>query len=448
MKYIITKALRALAASCVFAVGAAGADAITVVEGADDISRFYDAPTFALEEGTNTISGRYDGFGDFDGFAIEIPAGFVLTDIMYSLVNNSPELREVGFDLVAFDGSSDTRLARQFFVPGETVLAFDIQSPLDAGIYRFSHFEMSLITDADGSLVDSSWTYSIDVAAVPLPPAMAFMIAGFGALAGFRFRRPNRARSRQPARQPLQLSKSRNRIASVGAISCAMALAVLLATPHSTNAGTVTLDFDDLPRNQQILEGDVLFEDGFSLTAVQGDGFGARGSVLSFMNDPRQFLFAGLIFGAEGDILDLKRVNGGRFTISEFQYGSVALAINDQVNLLGLRDGVEVGSILGLTDSNGRFQGPEDIPITQSGQVFGEIDTLRFVIGPQSAGGNGIAFDNFVIETVPVPVPPAAVALLSGLACLWRRRRRPNTSLGNLTPQEFAIRSGLETKAA
>ncbi|MEM8554063.1 MAG: hypothetical protein AAGF71_04455 [Pseudomonadota bacterium] len=203
----------------------------------------------------------------------------------------------------------------------------------------------------------------------------------------------------------------------------AVAFSAALCFFTTANAETVILDFDALPRGDQIQEGNTLFEDGFALTAILGDGFGARGGVFSFNTDPRQFFFAGLDFPADGNIFEFSRVDGRRFTIEEFQFGSVNLGGNDLIDLVGIRNGVETAAIRNLTDTTGGFQQPGNIPITQSGLLFGQIDTLRFIIAEQNISGNGIAFDNFVVSVAPVPVPPGLVALASGLALLGLRRR-------------------------
>jgi len=180
----------------------------------------------------------------------------------------------------------------------------------------------------------------------------------------------------------------------------------------AAQAASVTLDFEAAPLDTSILAGSPILEDGFEIATISGSAFGIA---ISRRDDRGQSLFVGFDNAPSiGDTLEITRADGGLFNVTEFDFASNAGEVSDAVDIMGLRGTTQTGELLGFS-SNTLFA-------TQSGSVFGTIDTLRFVVS--GVGAASLRLDNFDLEVAPIPLPAGGWLMLAGLGALGVVARR------------------------
>ena len=181
--------------------------------------------------------------------------------------------------------------------------------------------------------------------------------------------------------------------------------------PLAAQAASVTLDFEAAPSRSVIWPGSPFFEDGFQIATISGSTFG----IVYVDLDQGQSLLVGFENAPSiGDTLEITRADGGLFNVTEFDFASIVGEVSDAVDIVGLRGTTQTGELLGLS-SNTFFA-------TQSGAVFGTIDTLRFVVSGVGAGA--LRLDNFDLVLAPIPLPAGGWLMLAGLGALGAARRR------------------------
>ncbi|MEM1397800.1 MAG: VPLPA-CTERM sorting domain-containing protein, partial [Pseudomonadota bacterium] len=193
--------------------------------------------------------------------------------------------------------------------------------------------------------------------------------------------------------------------------------------PLAAQAASVTLDFEAAQFDTLILAGSPILEDGFEIATISGNVFG----IAVFGGVQGQSLFVGYRNAPSiGDTLEITRADGGLFNVTEFDFASNAGDLSDAVDIVGLRGTTKTGELLGVS-SNSSFA-------TQSGSVFGTIDTLRFVVS--GVGAASLRLDNFDVELAPIPLPAGGWLMLAGLGALGavgRRRSLKASRLGLLS---------------
>lgn len=141
---------------------------------------------FTLDVGLNTISGSdaftTSGF-DVDAFSVVVPVGMSLTSVTYgfSNVNLLPGTTNLGFGNATIDnGTTVIDLYSTNIVTATSPISmFSSLLPLSANNYGLSN---NLRRQGDGGTWDYTWTF--EVAAVPIPPALWLFGSGLLGLIG------------------------------------------------------------------------------------------------------------------------------------------------------------------------------------------------------------------------------------------------------------------------
>ena len=163
-----------------------------------DLGNAFPASEFRLDIGDNTVAGstfyRSSGDFDFDTFAIVIPVGTRLTDVVYSFQATLLPGTAVGAsEYILDEGNADVTFpylaAYDVILTGPTAVhPFDGGLPVGSGTFVVQHY--SLGASGNGFDADYDWTFTVEPEAIPEPAS--FVLIGVG-LAGAWVRRRRQA---------------------------------------------------------------------------------------------------------------------------------------------------------------------------------------------------------------------------------------------------------------
>ena len=186
------------------------------------------------------------------------------------------------------------------------------------------------------------------------------------------------------------------------------AVSIFLVSPNNVSADLVTFGFESVDR---LVDLGPQFEGDFTYTATVGEGwelqemFSVDGAALvTFFNEEGSSV---------GDTVELAEVNGSLFTFDSLQFSTISPSDSDDVNIIGLRDGNVVDSVL-LDFSSTNF-------IEVDGFVA-PIDRLQIVV--TSVGFNAAILDNIELNVVPEPTVSVFMLAVWMATSVNRRKRR------------------------
>ena len=194
------------------------------------------------------------------------------------------------------------------------------------------------------------------------------------------------------------------------------ALAASLAFSMAAQAATVTLEFETADQSLPYQE------HGFSVVSNDLDGTPGfpNGSSFFFEIEGSE-LTRRLLRRGEG--ANLARTNGGLFSLASFDFRAVHFQPrffeiqSDVFEVFGFRNGVEVVSYGSFTTFSNTLQ----TIVTNNDTLIDSLSIVGFITIDAPT-----AWDNFVLETQVVPLPPGVPLLSTGLLVLVvLRRRRP-----------------------